>query len=614
MKELYKNIKSIGLAIVGFDDMCHLANIIEEIKDNIDYVVVGLQRISYNGEKLDPSDENEVLRLKDGGLIDKVLYIDLDMRKEPREQETDKRNRLIDDIAEHGCSHALVIDSDEFYTDKDFKKALRFLDDTNSEISYCRYVNYYHDYMHYLVYPFKEGNYVPFVTSVKYRFAYNCSDFPKPSDPTRRYERPRFLGEDGKEYYSVGYTELDWKTIKMHHLSWLRSNIRKKLYNWSAKKCFENHVELIDKAVEAYEQFDGTTEGFKANLLFNTPGNQVDVETWPKQFINPKYDFRNKVERVPEEKNILILVMSMDHPQYEAQEQAIRETWMQYAEENFKNIKVLFYKGTEKESYREGDTLYIKNSDLLEHTYSKTMDALDFIDKNLILKDNTIFEYDYILRTNTSTYINIDLLNEYVKGLDKYEFMIHCAEIDCCWWSKMHFYAKGNALLMNKFYVERVKYLRNNQMEKSFGATDDCIIGATINSYNGSLGIDHKKHIKSFGMFYELDKELNGTFEDYKNQIIISVKTVLDSNEPINDERSYDEKKMRNLHANIMIMKEEGKKFEVPTEFNKKVMWIEDKAEWLKRDRTKCNTRYIVENHQIPYQDAIEQMKLKYNL
>ena len=74
MKELYKNIKSIGLAIVGFDDMCHLANIIEEIKDNIDYVVVGLQRISYNGEKLDPSDENEVLRLKDGGLIDKVLY------------------------------------------------------------------------------------------------------------------------------------------------------------------------------------------------------------------------------------------------------------------------------------------------------------------------------------------------------------------------------------------------------------------------------------------------------------------------------------------------------------------------------------------------------------
>lgn len=43
-------------------------------------------------------------------------------------------------------------------------------------------------------------------------------------------------------------------------------------------------------------------------------------------------------------------------------------------------------------------------------------------------------------------------------------------------------------------------------------------------------------------------------------------------------------------------------------------MWIEDKAEWLKRDGTKCNTRYIIENHQIPYQDAIEQMKLKYNL
>lgn len=31
-------------------------------------------------------------------------------------------------------------------------------------------------------------------------------------------------------------------------------------------------------------------------------------------------------------------------------------------------------------------------------------------------------------------------------------------------------------------------------------------------------------------------------------------------------------------------------------------------------NKGRYNTRYIVENHQIPYQDAIEQMKLKYNL
>ena len=283
---------------------------------------------------------------------------------------------------------------------------------------------------------------------------------------------------------------------------------------------------------------------------------------------------------------------------------------MQYAEENFKNIKVLFYKGTEKESYREGDTLYIKNSDLLEHTYSKTMDALDFIDKNLILKDNTIFEYDYILRTNTSTYINIDMLNAYAKGLDKYEFMMHCAEIDCCWWSKMHFYAKGNALLMNKFYVERVKYLRNNQMEKSFGSTDDCIIGATINIHNHKLNIDHKKHIKSFGLFYELDRDLTGTFEDYKNRIVISVKTVIKNNEPINSERAYDALKMKSLHD---IFLENRGNYELPTEFNKTVLFIEDKEKWLSLPKEKVNTRSVVKDFIISYEEACEKLK-KYNL
>lgn len=613
MKEIYKNIKGLGLGIVCFDGAEMVANIITEIKDNIDYVVVGLQRISYNGEKLDPSDEQEILKLQESGLVDEVLYIDLDLNKEPREQETDKRNRLIDDIASHDCSHALIIDSDEFYSDKEFKRALRYLDDTNSEISYCRYVNYYHDYLHYLVYPFKEGNYVPFVTSVKYKFKYNSYDFPKPSDPTRRYERPKEKHSDGNLYYTVGFTELDWKTIKMHHLSWLRANIRKKLYNWSAKSCFDNYVELIDKAVEAYDSFDETTEGFKANLLFNTPGNQVDVDAWPKQYINPKYDFRTKVETVPQEKNILILVMSMNHPQYSKQEKVIEETWKSYAESNFKNIKVLFYKGTDKESYREGDTIYIKNLDLLETTYSKTLDAFKFVNENLILKDNSLFNYDYILRTNTSTYVNIDLLNEYVKKLDKYEFMLHCAELDCCWWSKMHLYGKGNALLMNKFYIERLVYLRDDELEKLFSSTDDCIIGATINLYCARLGIDHKKHIKSFGMFYDMDKELQWPVnkEEYLDKIIISIKTSIHSNDPINDERKYDNDKMRALHEIVLENKE---LFRLPNEYNKKVMWIEDKEEWLKRMPEQCNTRYIVENHQIPYSEAIERLKNKYNL
>lgn len=606
-KNLY--VKSIGLGLVVFEGSEHLQNIIEEIRKFLDYVVIGLQRISYNGEVLNPNDERACLALKDGGLVDEVIYIDLDKDALPRVQETNKRNLLIQAIEDHGCSHALIIDSDEFYDCHEFQKALLEIEVHEYPITYCRYVNYYHDYNHYLVYPFKEGNYVPFITETKYRFEFEGHDFPKPSDPTRRYKRPTVIKEDGKEYYTVSYHEFEWNVIKMHHLSWLRGNIRKKLYNWSAKNVFPNWVELIDRAVIAYDNFDETSnEGYKAKLLFNTPGNQVDVARWPKQYINPKHDFRKSVE-LPYEKTILILVMGHDHPQYNAQEEAIRETWKAYAEENFKNIKVLFYKEDKNalKPYLEGDTVRVPNEGTLEKTYSKTIDTIKFLEREGILD-----QYDYVFRTNTSTFLNIDLLNDYVSRLDKYEFKMHCAEIDCCWWSKMHFYAKGNALLMNKQMIKRVLYLENKKMEETFRSCDDCVIGATINLYLSKLGEDHTKYIQSFGLHYELDKEISQDFDKVDDYIAISVKTVVDENDPINPERAYDSLKMRELYRRFLLSREDPEKKINPDSYlakiNQSVIWIDDKEEWLKRPASMCNTRYVVGNHMISYDESLRRV------
>ena len=93
-------------------------------------------------------------------------------------------------------------------------------------------------------------------------------------------------------------------------------------------------------------------------------------------------------------------------------------------------------------------------------------------------------------------------------------------------------------------------------------------------------------------------------FNNIRDKIVISVKTVIDSNDPINDERKFDAIKMRELHKFIELRREfqyiKGK-FGLPLLLNQKVMWIENKAEWLKRGPEKCNTRYIVEHEQIPY-------------
>ena len=66
------SIKGIGLGIVAFEGTEHLASIITEFRDIVDYVVIGLQRKSYHGDPIEPIDLNEIFRLKDEDHVDNV--------------------------------------------------------------------------------------------------------------------------------------------------------------------------------------------------------------------------------------------------------------------------------------------------------------------------------------------------------------------------------------------------------------------------------------------------------------------------------------------------------------------------------------------------------------
>ena len=70
-------------------------------------------------------------------LVDNVLEVVLDSSKEPRVQETDKRNMLIQDIEDHGCSHAIIIDSDEYYSHNSILKAVQEIDEHDYEITFA---------------------------------------------------------------------------------------------------------------------------------------------------------------------------------------------------------------------------------------------------------------------------------------------------------------------------------------------------------------------------------------------------------------------------------------------------------------------------------------------
>lgn len=277
-----KRIKKVGVGIIVFDDICHLKNITSEIRDLCDNITVCLQKTSYHGIPIQDDIVDYVEHLKDENFIDNIIWFEpINLYKEmgqaaPRFVETDKRNFILEYL-ENDCSHTMVIDSDEFYDHDDFETALKIIDEHDDiKVTYCEYVNYYRDYSHLMVWPFR--CYVPFLTESSYRFSFKNGSFDKPSDPTRRYQ----INEEGSKYCI-----LTFKIIKMHHLSWIRTDIESKIDNWSSRLYFDNFDVLKKQIINSYNNFK---DGKNATIMFNTPFNQVVVNKLKNQYINPKYN------------------------------------------------------------------------------------------------------------------------------------------------------------------------------------------------------------------------------------------------------------------------------------------------------------------------------------
>ena len=507
-------------------------------------------------------DIQEIFRLKDEDhLVDEIVEIVLDTKKPAREQETDKRNMLIQDIENHGCSHALIIDSDEYYTKKSFDYAVQQIDEHDYEITYCQYVNYYHDYNHYLKYPFKDGMYVPFVTKTKYRHSFDCTDFNKPSDPTRRFVRPydridTISGPDGSskkiKHYTVDYHIFEWKEIKMHHLSWLRADIRKKLENWSSKLLFDNYEDLIDKAVCNFNRFDENSTNAEAIMLFNTPDNKVEVAKFPKQFIFPKEDFNTRVRPAKDYKKLLVLSMSANLPLFNHLEEVSNDTWRKINREKYPDVNAEFWTYTDaqigKNTYVDMDKhiIYIKQDTYFQNklnaSYSKTIEAFFY------LRDVLKLDYDYLVRTNNSTWINIPLLNEFL-AYENDDSKIYAGRLISAFFSAFNIFAGGQLMIFPKRIVnillkEAKSVTAAKQFERKIESYDDNMIGGKLNTRFIRINYPYRDAYHSLGTEYVTEKQFEPTDVDF-SMVAYQIKT----GDATDDERMvYDTKKMLKLN------------------------------------------------------------------
>ncbi len=152
------------------------------------------------------------------------------------QNEIAKRNIGLDKARELGCSHFLHIDTDEMY--KDFSEAKQLFIKSGAKGSVCKLYTYFR--WPTLRFETEDGYFVPFIHELSLETRAGISKYPYYVDPTRKINCENVVLLD----------------IFMHHFSWVRIDILRKIRNSSAKANLERGTML-----NSYHD-SGVKEGF----------------------------------------------------------------------------------------------------------------------------------------------------------------------------------------------------------------------------------------------------------------------------------------------------------------------------------------------------------------
>ena len=186
------------------------------------------------------------------------------------------------------------------------------------------------------------------------------------------------------------------------------------------------------------------------------------------------------------------------------EEELVKETWAKdIIDKKYPNVDFIIYRGGyDANSYsNKNKLLKLHIEDGMPYTFKKTYMALNMI-------WNDFRKYDYVFRTNTSTYVNVQLLNELIQRMDDdtisyfsdiYSLSEQCAPYPLC------LGGRGNGMLLPKKSVEIILkeglpwiYL-THAMHSSDGTAhipDDSMVSMILNSHWIMEGEDYKNHIK----------------------------------------------------------------------------------------------------------------------
>ena len=241
--------------IINWSELEMLKYCIEHTKKLVDKIILVQSHYSNFFEY------DDILKTDDDKVIS-FLYEPL-KKMSARENETLKRNYGLQEAKFLGFDHFIMMDSDEFYLEDEFKKAFYYLKKNEKDGLVCKTKVYFKSPALTIGYditlvPFihKLTDGLRFVYNVKYPFAF--ADGNIRIDPTRQLNIN---------------SNVEMCDITMHHFSWVRKNIKRKIANSTATENLKRH-DIVKDYINAKENSFCYFYGkplLKADNLFRLP-------------------------------------------------------------------------------------------------------------------------------------------------------------------------------------------------------------------------------------------------------------------------------------------------------------------------------------------------------
>lgn len=197
-------------------------------------------------------------------------------------------------------------------------------------------------------------------------------------------------------------------------------------------------------------------------------------------------------------KKILILAMSCQDEFFLEQEKYIDLTWgKDILEGKYPNISLIKYRGGYDSNKIVDNIMYLNCEDDVENTFKKTFIALSFCEVKFP-------DVDYIFRVNTSTFVNVPLLNAFVQSLEN-EDDLWCSELYSLSEKPAPYplmlYGRGNGLLLSKKIIKII--LGEGFSFIYLHHCDDDTIANVLNSFwmKHKVNYDERMHSFQHGWF-----------------------------------------------------------------------------------------------------------------